>query len=132
MKKGIIVLFVLIITVLTLAGCSGNGSKPASDHAASSDQATPDEMLIEVTADSLNGTWAGDFETWTFKKNGKGKITENGGDLSADFDYELPGDGTVVLHVGSPDDNQTAECKLTDSSLNLTFDDERCYILKKQ
>ena len=129
MKKASILIAALILAVIALAGCSNNSTNITATY---DEAATPDEVLLEVTNNSLNGTWVGTFETWTFKKNGSGKITENNGDLSADFTYELPGDNSIILHVGSADDYQKASCRLSESSLTLTFDDDRYYVLKKK
>lgn len=129
MKKGLILLVALIIAIITFAGCSDKNKRTVATF---DEIATADQVFVEADNASLTGTWVGDFETWVFKKNGTGEITENYGDDSAKFDYELTGDDTIIFHVGSPDDNQKATCKLSEQVLILDFEDGKYFELRRQ
>ena len=129
MKKGLIILIASVFAMLALAGCSDNSSKSTATH---DEIATADQVFIKADNTSLTGTWVGDFETWKFNQNGTGEITENNGDASAAFDYELPGGDAIIFHVGSPDDNRKAACKLSEQVLILDFEDGKYFELRKE
>ena len=130
MKKGLFLLIALVITITVLTGCSDNKTNTVATF---DEIATADQVFVEADNASLTGTWVGDFETWTFKKNGTGEITENNGDDRADFDYEIEEGGeSILFHVGSPDDNQKASCKLSEKVLILDFEDGKYFELRRK
>lgn len=127
--KYIKIFIVLLIGITVLTGCSDKNKRTIATF---DEIATADQVFVEADNASLTGTWVGDFETWTFKKNGSGEITENYGDDSAKFDYELTGNDTILFHVGSPDDNQKATCKLSEQVMILDFEDGKYFELRRQ
>lgn len=132
-KRGIAVLLILIFAA-AFAGCADNKPNTA-DNAATADQVTeaPTEApTIGVDNASLEGTWVGDFETWKINKDGSGEITENGGDASAKFEYELPGGNIIIIRLDSADDSQKASCVLTEKTLILDFEDGKYFELHKK
>ena len=128
--KHVKMFIVLLIAITVLTGCSDNNKRTVATF---DEIATADQVFIEADNASITGTWVADFETWKFKKNGTGEITENNGDDRADFDYEIEEGGeSILFHVGSPDDNQKATCKLSEQVLILDFGDGRYFELRRQ
>lgn len=127
-----IALLIIVSATVLLTGCSDQNMKNTA--VATFDEiATADQVFIEADNASIEGTWVGDFETWVFRKNGSGMITENNGDDRADFDYEIEEGGeSILFHVGSPEDKQKATCKLSEYVLILDFGDGRYFELRKK
>ena len=123
---------ILILAAVFLTGCADQNAKSSAKRSTTDEIATADQAFIKADSTSLTGTWSGDFETWEFKQNGSGRITENNGDDYADFTYEFDENDIIVIQVDGKDDTQKVTCQLYEYVLVLDFEDGKSFVLYKR